>query len=117
MQPVFDGHNDTLLRLWRACDLEGRRFLDGDWEGHIDPPRARAGGLTGGFFAIYVPGGVEPGDIGDGDDGGITTSRRLGLSTVVSPAKPRLRQAGYGKALVNRICHDNWTVLLRRTIG
>ena len=55
MQTIFDGHNDTLLRLWRAGDRDGRRFLDGDGEGHVDLPRARAGGLTGGFFAVYVP--------------------------------------------------------------
>lgn len=55
MQPVFDGHNDTLLRLWLNNDREGRRFLDGDEGGHIDLPRARAGGMAGGFFAIYAP--------------------------------------------------------------
>jgi membrane dipeptidase len=54
LQPVFDGHNDMLLRLWRAGDREGRGFLDGSG-GHIDLPRARAGGLTGGFFAVFVP--------------------------------------------------------------
>ena len=54
-QPVFDGHNDTLLRLWRAGDFEGRGFLDGSG-GHIDLPRARKGGLSGGFFAVFVPG-------------------------------------------------------------
>ena len=55
MQPVFDGHNDTLLRLWLNNDREGRRFLEGDEGGHIDLPRARAGGMAGGFFAIYAP--------------------------------------------------------------
>lgn len=55
MQTIFDGHNDTLLRLWRAGDRDGARFLDGDGEGHIDLPRAREGGFAGGFFAAYVP--------------------------------------------------------------
>ena len=55
MQTIFDGHNDTLLRLWRAGDREGARFLDGDGEGHIDLPRAREGGLAGGFFAVFAP--------------------------------------------------------------
>lgn len=64
MQTIFDGHNDTLLRLWRAGDLHGGRFLEGDGEDHIDLPRARAGGLAGGFFAVYVPGS----DAGGGDE-------------------------------------------------
>ena len=72
MQTIFDGHNDTLLRLWRAGDRGGTRFLDGDGEGHIDLPRARSGGLMGGFFAVYVPeeGPEDEGDPGpDGDTG------------------------------------------------
>jgi membrane dipeptidase len=49
--PVFDGHNDTLLRI-RA----GRhQFLERNAGGCIDLPRAREGGLAGGFFAIYIP--------------------------------------------------------------
>jgi membrane dipeptidase len=59
MQTIFDGHNDTLLRLWLNNDHEGRRFLDGDDSGHIDLPRARAGGFAGGFFAIYAPASKE----------------------------------------------------------
>lgn len=54
--PVFDGHNDVLLRLRRGgLDGAERRFLDGERTGHLDLPRARAGGFVGGFFAIYVP--------------------------------------------------------------
>lgn len=54
--PVFDGHNDTLLRLdvaWR----QGKpiSFLEGDDSLHIDLPKARAGGFAGGLFAIFVP--------------------------------------------------------------
>lgn len=55
VQPVFDGHNDLLLHLWREGDLEGSSFIAGRATGHIDLPRARAGGLAGGFFAIFVP--------------------------------------------------------------
>lgn len=60
MQPVFDGHNDVLLRLWSHAKA-GRdpvaEFLQGTEEGHIDLPRARAGGLIGGLCAIFVPSG------------------------------------------------------------
>ena len=60
MQQVFDGHNDLLLRLWRNA-LAGAdpvvEFVEGHPAGlgHIDLPRARAGGLAGGFCAIFVP--------------------------------------------------------------
>ncbi len=54
--PVFDGHNDLLLRLWRAGpDAADRLWLEGDGSGHLDLPRMRAGGFAGGLFAIYVP--------------------------------------------------------------
>ena len=54
--PVFDGHNDVLLRLWRMQQPGAERgFLDGLEGGHLDLPRARAGGLMGGLFAIYIP--------------------------------------------------------------
>jgi membrane dipeptidase len=51
MLPIFDGHNDTLLRL----NEEGRSFFVESQRGHIDLPRARRGGLAGGFFAIFSP--------------------------------------------------------------
>src|SRR4051794_13219138 len=55
MIPVFDGHNDVLL--------EERSFAAASEAGHLDPARARAGGLAGGFFAIFTPhpDGFEPG--------------------------------------------------------
>src|SRR5665811_358157 len=49
--PVFDGHNDTLLSLLST----GRDFFSEGEIGHIDLPRARKGGLIGGFFAVFVP--------------------------------------------------------------
>src|SRR5579872_5403959 len=48
--PIFDGHNDTVLSLEKT----GRSFLERSAEGHIDLPRSRAGGLGGGFFAVYI---------------------------------------------------------------
>jgi membrane dipeptidase len=54
--PVFDGHNDVLLRLMRRPGtLPERAFLEGENVGHLDWPRMRAGGFAGGFFAIFVP--------------------------------------------------------------
>ena len=48
--PIFDGHNDTLLSL----DMTGRSFWERGEQGHVDLPRAREGGLAGGFFAVFV---------------------------------------------------------------
>ena len=57
--PVFDGHNDFLLRLLRAPERREALWLSGDSgaddAGHLDLPRMRAGGFAGGLFAIYVP--------------------------------------------------------------
>ena len=53
---IFDGHNDTILRY---ANLGGKHakttFFERSDEGHIDFPRAREGGLGGGFFAMFVP--------------------------------------------------------------
>lgn len=63
MIPVFDGHNDVLLRLWRhGADEAERRFLEGEATGHLDLPRIRKGGFAGGLFAIFVPGMEQAAD-------------------------------------------------------
>ncbi|WP_454013307.1 dipeptidase [Aquamicrobium terrae] len=55
--PVFDGHNDTLLQLYRSPEQDKEKlFMQGapaSW--HIDLPRARKGGFAGGMFAIFSP--------------------------------------------------------------
>ncbi|MDW4550991.1 dipeptidase [Defluviimonas sp. D31] len=55
MIPVFDGHNDFLLRLLRKPAEREKIWLKGEGKGHLDLPRMRAGGLAGGFFAVYIP--------------------------------------------------------------
>jgi membrane dipeptidase len=66
-QPVFDGHNDVLYALWkdaaRGEDVENL-FMTGQRSAtlpaadrlfdHLDLPRARKGGMAGGFCAIFV---------------------------------------------------------------
>lgn len=54
-QPIFDGHNDFLLRLLADPARRDTIWRDGDGSGHLDAPRARVGGLVGGLFAIYIP--------------------------------------------------------------
>jgi membrane dipeptidase len=53
--PIFVGHNDTLLDLYLPERGGERTFFSRSDKGHIDLPRAREGGLGGGFFAIFVP--------------------------------------------------------------
>ncbi|RUU14908.1 peptidase, partial [Mesorhizobium sp. M6A.T.Ca.TU.002.02.2.1] len=54
--PVFDGHNDTLLRLYQSKDTDVEKlFIEGTQGGHIDLPRAKRGGFAGGMFAIFPP--------------------------------------------------------------
>lgn len=52
--PVFDGHNDTLTQIRNADASDARSFLERSDIGCIDLPRAREGGLVGGFFAIFT---------------------------------------------------------------
>jgi membrane dipeptidase len=54
--PIFDGHNDVLLRLHLRGGADAPRlFLEGAAKGHLDLPKATAGGFAGGLFAVFVP--------------------------------------------------------------
>ncbi len=55
IQPVFDGHNDVLLRLLlkRKANVE-LDFINGDDEGQLDLPRMLKGKFGGGIFAVYI---------------------------------------------------------------
>ena len=54
--PIFDGHNDVLLRLYKSASSDVvSDFLVGEERGHVDLKKARAGSLVGGFFAMYSP--------------------------------------------------------------
>lgn len=60
---VFDGHNDTLLKLELGkADANSTPFFEGAPDCHIDLPRARKGGFGGGFFAMWVPSTLEDTD-------------------------------------------------------
>lgn len=54
--PVFDGHNDVLLRLYRSARKDPvSDFIEGEEAGHIDMKKAKTGGLSGGLFALFSP--------------------------------------------------------------
>src|SRR5262249_11081613 len=51
--PIFDGHNDVLLRLYRRGGSAACRALrEGEGNGQLDLPMARQGGFAGGLFAL-----------------------------------------------------------------
>jgi membrane dipeptidase len=52
--PLFDGHNDTLLRLV-SCTDSVASFQDCAGAGQLDLGMARNVGLAGGLFACFVP--------------------------------------------------------------
>jgi membrane dipeptidase len=58
---VFDGHNDTILRVLRG-DVSAADLAGGLPDGHIDAKRAQEGRFGGGFFAIFAP---SPGNKAD----------------------------------------------------
>ncbi|MDF3605954.1 dipeptidase [Paracoccus sp. DMF-8] len=62
MIPVFDGHNDFLQRMVAAGKARDALWLSGDGTGHMDLPRLKAGGMMGGFFAIWTPSPEGPND-------------------------------------------------------
>jgi membrane dipeptidase len=85
MLPVFDGHNDALTRE-DAAD-----FATGRAGGHLDLPRARAGGLAGGIFALFTP---TPGDDADhftvGPDGSMEADLAAPIGQeIAAPAATR----------------------------
>lgn len=56
---IFDGHNDVLLKLYRAGGRAAcAAFLHGR-DGAIDALSAAKGGFGGGFFAVYVPSPID----------------------------------------------------------
>lgn len=55
MIPVFDGHNDLLLRLHNLPAQRQAIWSGTEGKGQLDLPRMKSGGFAGGFFAIYIP--------------------------------------------------------------
>ena len=88
--PVFDGHNDVLLRLWKHDGADAvKAFLDGEERGHIDLPKSRAGGFAGGLFAMFVP---SPELKGSGLDA-VNAAMESGAYEVPVPPAPELSAA------------------------
>jgi membrane dipeptidase len=80
--PIFDGHNDVLLDLHYEDRGGGRSFFEASEVGHLDLPRAREGGFTGGLFAVYVP----PDPAAEDRDGSMHLEGADGSRIEISPA-------------------------------
>ncbi len=53
--PVFDGHNDAILRLWMGGADGAVEQFKTTAKGHIDLSRAKTGGYAGSLFALFAP--------------------------------------------------------------
>src|ERR671910_909673 len=105
--PIFDGHNDTLLSL----SLTGRSFFARSETGHVDLPRARAGGMVGGFFAVFVPSAES----GQGKD-----SQQNDLLSMLGPALdgvPLATEQGPSLAYAQQVTFAQIARLLRLEVG
>ena len=78
---ILDGHNDTLQAFYLPNKTK-RSFFEKTDTGHIDLPRAKMGGLGGGFFSIFVPqsppANMEPGE-------GIGQNHQASVDSVMKP--------------------------------
>lgn len=63
LQPVFDGHNDLLLRLWlnespdplaEFFNGQAGQNVDKKPEGHLDLPRMKAGGFAAAICCLKI---------------------------------------------------------------
>src|ERR1700738_3755494 len=88
--PIFDGHNDVLLRLYRRGGTDvPRAFLEGEAKGQLDLPMARQGGFVGGLFAIFVP--SSDGANGPNDE---TPPQRVSSGALSAPQSNWRRRKG-----------------------
>jgi membrane dipeptidase len=87
--PVFDGHNDVLLRLWlKKNKSAAQHFIQGDGLGHIDLPRLQNGGFIGGLFAVFSPASDD--DLPDDDDLNPPLAGQLSRSSAVKSSQAML---------------------------
>jgi membrane dipeptidase len=94
--PIFDGHNDTLLKLHLPDRGEERAFFERSDLGHLDLPRAREGGFGGGIFACHVP---NPEDAGWTEESALTTTE-YGYEVAEAPPLDPTYARGFAGELV-----------------
>jgi membrane dipeptidase len=115
--PIFDGHNDVLLRLYRRGGTDASRaFLEGEAKGQLDLPMARQGGFVGGLFAIFVP--STDGAIGPNDQ---TPSQNVSNGARLPPVVELTRAQGIVFSMVSLLLRiereSEGRVRVCRTVG
>ncbi|HHG91264.1 MAG TPA: membrane dipeptidase [Devosia sp.] len=110
--PVFDGHNDTLLRLYTAresgIDLN---FFQAQPDLHIDAVKALEGGFSGGFFAMFTPSAKRGRRLGFSlstpeKGGAITTQRALEYTHAMIDVAEKLVKRSKGAAKICTSAND-----------
>ncbi|WP_181707706.1 dipeptidase [Chthonobacter rhizosphaerae] len=113
--PVFDGHNDVLLRLHLTpSDRPERLFLEGGADGHLDLPRARDGRFVGGLFAVFPP---SPRSIADAGKGMVPGGYDLPLPPALALDDARASTVAMVSILHRIVRRSNGAVALCRTAG
>lgn len=95
---IFDGHNDVLSRLWGTTTDPVAEFAKP--VGHVNVPQARAGGLAGGFFALYSTAAKGAFDFSI-FDGGMPALPLPPAMPAPQALEPVMAQAG-----IARVLHD-----------
>ncbi len=106
--PIFDGHNDVLLRLHRRSGGDPvAAFLQGEEAGQLDLVKARAGGFAGGLFAIFVPpvrrknGGGAPNSLTAADAPAVDLAEAQRVTFAMAALLLRIERESQGRV---RIC-------------
>ena len=109
---IFDGHNDA-VHLIREYKPGGIDFLEPNTTGHLDLPRARAGGLFGGFFAMWVP-AEHPVKVGS-DLSATATSYSVRMAQPLDPAYAHQTVAAQLAALNSLVARSNGGIRIATT--
>ena len=94
--PVFDGHNDTLLRIAHRDPDDEWSFGRRNDDGALDLVRAREGGMIGGLFAIMAP----PGTGDDAFNRAKLVQTDDGYRKPMAPRLPRRTAADFARELI-----------------
>ncbi len=87
--PIFDGHNDVLQRIYMPKADRPYSFFERTTKGHIDLPRMRDGGLSGGFFAVFVRSNSSAGGFPGAMPDATVTSYEIPLADALDPIYAR----------------------------
>jgi membrane dipeptidase len=90
-QPIFDGHHDALTR--KTAD----RLAEGRPDGHLDLPRARAGGLAASIWAVFTSSPGEGPTFVPRDDGA------AGYDVPLDPPVDHATAAAHATATAGRL--------------